>query len=78
MHRPGFATESTADRPVIDLARKKIYKKYRSIVKAGSMPLGNAENDMLHALRIECKKLRYFNRVFCQSVFPQKNRCLDI
>lgn len=69
--RPDSATASKADRPVIDLARKKIYKKYRSIVKAGSMPLGNAEDDMLHALRIECKKLRYLIEFFA-SLFSRK------
>jgi CHAD domain-containing protein len=69
--RQDSATASKADRPVIDLARKKIYKKYRSIVKAGSMPLGNAEDDMLHALRIECKKLRYLIEFFA-SLFSRK------
>ena len=57
--------------PVIDLACKRIYKKYRGVVKAGSLILQNTEDEMLHALRIECKKLRYLIEFFA-SLFPSK------
>ena len=58
--------------PVIDLACKRIYKKYRGVVKAGNLILENAEDEMLHVLRIHCKKLRYLMEFF-PVCFPQKN-----
>ena len=57
--------------PIIDLACKRIYKKYRSVVKAGNLILENAEDEMLHVLRIHCKKLRYLMEFF-SSLFPRK------
>ena len=60
-----------AELPIIDLACKRIYKKYRSVVKAGNLILENAEDEMLHALRIHCKKLRYLMEFF-SSLFPRK------
>ena len=62
---------SNANVPIITLARKRIYKKYRGIVKVGSQILENTEDEKLHALRIECKKLRYLMEFF-YSLFPRK------
>jgi CHAD domain-containing protein len=65
------ATAPNAGRPVIDLARERIFKRYRRIVKSGKRILTNSEDEMLHALRIECKKLRYLLEFFA-SLFPAK------
>ncbi len=65
------ATASNAKLPVIDLARNRIYKKYRNVVKLGSQILENTEDEMLHVLRIHCKKLRYLMEFF-SSMFPRK------
>ncbi len=46
-------------------------KKYRDIVKAGNRVIENTEDEMLHALRIECKELRYLMEFF-SSLFPRK------
>ena len=54
-----FPNATKAELPIIDLACKRVYKKYRSVVKAGNLILENAEDEMLHVLRIHCKKLRY-------------------
>jgi CHAD domain-containing protein len=62
---------SNADLPIIDLAMKRIYKKYQNIVKTGNRILENTEDKMLHVLRIECKKLRYLMEFFA-SLFPRK------
>jgi len=67
----GSETAVNAELPVIDLARKRIYKKYRDVVKTGNRILDNAEDEMLHVLRIECKKLRYLMEFFC-SLFLRK------
>ena len=42
-----------ADLPIIDIARKRIYKIYLKIVKNGNQILENTQDEMLHALRIE-------------------------
>lgn len=61
-----------AELPIIDLARKRIYKKYRGVVKTGNQILENAEDEMLHVLRIECKKLRYLMEFFSSLFLPKK------
>ena len=68
---PASATASNAALPVMDLACQRIYKKYRGIVKTGSGILANTEDEMLHVLRIECKKLRYLLEFFA-GLFPRK------
>jgi CHAD domain-containing protein len=68
---PDSVTASNATLPVIDLARNRIYKKYRSVVKIGSQIGENTEDEMLHVLRIHCKKLRYLMEFFA-SLFPRK------
>jgi CHAD domain-containing protein len=66
-----FPYAPEADIPVRDLARKKIYRKYRRIVKDGTLILENTKDEMLHALRIHCKELRYLLEFF-ESLFPRK------
>ncbi|MGD8962459.1 MAG: CHAD domain-containing protein [Desulfobacterales bacterium] len=68
---PDTATAANAMLPVIELARSRIYKKFRGIVKTGNKILANTEDEMLHALRIECKKLRYLMEFFA-NLFPRK------
>ena len=55
--------------PIIKLARKRIYKRYRNVVKLGRLTFENTRDDLLHQLRIECKKLRYLMEFF-SSLFP--------
>ncbi|MCP4630896.1 MAG: CHAD domain-containing protein [bacterium] len=69
--RQDTATASNAELPIADLARNRIYKKYRSVVKAGNLIIENTEDEMLHVLRIQCKKLRYLMEFF-SSLFPRK------
>jgi CHAD domain-containing protein len=57
--------------PIINLSRKRIYKKYRRIVKDGKTILEHTEDELLHALRLECKRLRYLLEFF-SSLFPPK------
>jgi CHAD domain-containing protein len=64
-------TAPNAELPILDLACKRIYKKYRRVVKAGNLILENAEDEMLHVLRIHCKKLRYLMEFF-SSLFARK------
>ena len=57
--------------PVIDLAKSRIYKRYRSILKEGNAITDSSPDDALHNLRINCKKLRYLLEFF-SSLFPKK------
>ena len=76
-HWEAFLNEAPVDSPaalnaklpIIDLARNRIHKKYRNVVKAGNQILENSEDEMLHVLRIHCKKLRYLMEFF-SSLFP--------
>ena len=64
-------TAANAKLPVMDLARNRIYKKYRNVVKVGNQILENTDDEMLHVLRIHCKKLRYLMEFF-STLFPRK------
>jgi CHAD domain-containing protein len=64
-------TTFNAGLPIIRLARKRIYKQYRRIVEDGNRILESTDDEKLHALRIECKKLRYLMEFF-SSLFSRK------
>ena len=64
-------TAPNAVLPIVDLARARIYKRYRRVVRTGRRLLEGATDDELHALRVECKKLRYLMEFFA-SLFPRK------
>ena len=66
-----------AGQPIRQLAQQRIYKHYARIIKSGRYLLDQAEDDRLHALRIECKKLRYLLEFFV-SLFPPDDIALLI
>ena len=68
---PETPEATNAARPIIDLARQRIYRRYRRVVKDGNYVLEHTQDELLHALRIECKKLRYLLEFFA-SLFPPK------
>ncbi len=68
---PESDSAPNAGRPIVDLAQERIYKRYRRIVKSGQAILANTEDELLHDLRIECKKLRYLLEFF-NALFPAK------
>jgi len=60
-------------RPVLPFAKKVISKRLKIVLQNGSMLLkGNPEDQHLHALRIECKKLRYLLEFF-SSLFQTES-----
>jgi len=73
LNGPGndFPDSPNAELPVRELAQKRIYKKYRRILKISNVMLENMADDMLHLLRIECKELRYLLEFF-SSLFPRE------
>ena len=61
-----------AAKPVIELACERIGKRYRRVIREGEAILEDesVDDDKLHALRIDCKKLRYLLEFFA-SLFPE-------
>jgi CHAD domain-containing protein len=51
------------------VAQKRVWKAWHRVVKAGEQRIESADDKGLHALRIECKKLRYVLEFFA-SLFP--------
>ena len=64
-------TISNADQSILTLSQKRIYKQYVSMVDASNRILEKIDDEKLHALRIECKKLRYLMEFF-SSLFTRK------
>jgi len=62
---------ANAEVPIVTLARKRICKKYQSVVKAGNRISESADDKMLHVLRIHCKKLRYLMEFFASLFHPE-------
>ncbi len=72
LNKPANAKNAAnATVPIIDLARKRINSQYCRIVRDGNTILKHTEDELLHDLRIECKKLRYLLEFFA-SIFPPK------
>ena len=67
----GAAGATSAEGPILDFARQRIYRTYRRIVKRGRPLAISAEDEELHALRIDAKKLRYLLEFFA-SLYPPK------
>ncbi len=55
--------------PIMEVARARLARQYRSIVREGTYIIEHTEDGLLHALRIECKKLRYLLEFFA-TLFP--------
>jgi CHAD domain-containing protein len=60
-----------ADQPIGPLANKQIWKSYRRVMRAGAAIREDSPPEVLHELRIRCKKLRYLMEFFI-SLYPQK------
>ncbi|MEW6143931.1 MAG: CHAD domain-containing protein [Thermodesulfobacteriota bacterium] len=71
LNEPAGAEDELPDSgaPVIDLAKKRIRKRYRKAVKLGKDLDESSPDRDFHTLRIECKKLRYYLEFF-ESLFP--------
>lgn len=58
-----------AREPIIKLARRRIDRQYQAIIRDGDYALNHPNDEVLHALRLECKKLRYLLEFFT-GLFP--------
>ncbi|MEY8829276.1 CHAD domain-containing protein [Sedimentitalea sp. XS_ASV28] len=59
-----------ADRPALDYSRALIWKRYRKVCKIAAGIDAQTEDEEVHRLRIQCKKLRYLMEFF-GPVFPK-------
>lgn len=66
---PGELPGSDAAVPIGDLARRTIASQHQKVAKKGAALLDHLDDKRLHALRIECKQLRYLLEFFA-SLFP--------
>ncbi|MFC2163810.1 CHAD domain-containing protein [Acidobacteriota bacterium] len=60
-----------AQRPVLELAQRFIFRRYKQIIRDGKKIRDDSPDEELHRLRIDCKKLRYLLE-FYASLFPKK------
>lgn len=67
---PVYASD-IARKPVLKAAKKKILSRYHRLSLVGSEIHEGTPDDDVHALRIECKKLRYLMEFFAE-LFPKK------
>ncbi|MCP4660560.1 MAG: CHAD domain-containing protein [bacterium] len=65
---PAPEAPANAGRPVRELAAERIWRAWRRILKKGRAAVEEAPAEALHALRIDCKKLRYLLEFF-RSLF---------
>jgi len=66
---PRLATEFLGSESVSITAVRKIWKKYRRVVKLGRKIGRNSPDEEFHELRLKCKQLRYLIEFF-SSLFP--------
>ncbi|MFK5892386.1 MAG: CHAD domain-containing protein [Pseudomonadota bacterium] len=69
----GYSTIETqwSERPSIELAVKKIQKRYKKIQIASTQITQSTPDEGIHSIRIECKKLRYL-LYFFGNLFNKK------
>lgn len=56
--------------PIGQVAKAIIHKRYRKVIKKGRRTSATTQDEKLHELRIDCKKLRYLLEFFT-SLFPE-------
>ena len=71
----GDTAAANASRPIIEVVRKRLRRRCRSVVQLGTQLLAETDDQRLHALRIACKKLRYVLEFFV-SLLPGKKTAL--
>jgi len=69
---PRRPTAPRAAQPIARVARKRIWRAYRGVMRAGSAIRRSSPPRALHEVRIACKKLRYLMEFF-RSLFPAES-----
>lgn len=71
LENPGEPTAKFAELPVIDIAKKIIFKRYKRVLNDGLAITRKTPDAEIHRLRIQGKKLRYSIEFF-SSLFPKQ------
>jgi len=71
LNDPGEPAAKCAELPVIDIARKIIFKRYKRVLNDGLAITRKTPDAEIHRLRIQGKKLRYAIEFF-SSLFPKQ------
>lgn len=66
----GHAESRNAEVPVKNLAYAHIYRRFRKVRRLSAAITVDSPDEMLHQVRIECKKLRYLMEFFSE-IIPQ-------
>lgn len=76
--KPGkhLRTGPEADHPAGDYARRLIVKRYRKVRKIARKITADTPDEDVHALRIQCKKLRYLMEFFAPLFGPGEIKSL--
>ncbi len=69
---PDDAGPKHASRPLVDVARRRIRKRYRKVVRRGLAIDDATPPGELHRLRLDCKKLRYLLEFFRSLFEPEQ------
>ncbi len=75
-HRVGLTPGPRADEPALDYACALIWKRYRRIGRLAAAIVPQTGDEEVHALRIECKKLRYLMESFAPLFGKEEFRAL--
>ncbi|MBT6275044.1 MAG: CHAD domain-containing protein [Chromatiales bacterium] len=73
---PANAADPLARKPLQDVARRVIWRQFKRVHTQGRAIGVSTEADAVHALRIECKKLRYLLEAFGPLFVDKKTRGL--
>lgn len=69
---PRHTPSNTGRRPVLEVANQRITKQYRQVLKDGMAITAESPDEMVHALRIQCKRLRYLMELFAGLYGPRE------
>ena len=65
-----------AGQPIAKLARRRLLKRYRRLIDEGNRILEEQDDALMHALRIDGKKLRYLMEFFAEILPKQESKRL--
>ena len=65
-HADGGAKPKNAERPILDVAAERVRRAHRKVLARGRAIEDDSPAEALHALRIDCKKLRYLLEFFAE------------
>ena len=69
-------TGDQAETPIAEVVHTEITRHYKVVRKSGNAIDEGTADEEVHALRIECKKLRYLLELFSSLIEPSQLKCI--